>query len=402
MGVKERYIKTTQIFEKVYVWSTVLMFFLIPISKALPNLFVIPIGLMGVIRFRESVKKLSISNSIIILVFLVLIVLSIISNTFIEDIKTLSKYALVIILLFSLQHLKDRELQERAFSIGVAIALIISTYNAVIALQTLDNVSFGYLFGNTSFLKDVLLWRRPYFGFLILLVIYIHLNKLSKNKGSYNLVIAGIGTLFLFLIAARLSMLLSLLLWFIYGVKIFRNLSIRKRLGILGVGVGMIVLLLTNDGFWQRFQVRSELSWNIERMLDIEPRYVIWPCATSILMDYDNVLLSYNSKENIDNALENCYKTVIEKKSKREWFVKKRYNSHNQFLNVSLRGGLILGIAFFLAFIWAMTMERYTSSQKLLVFLFFCFLMLENAIDKQLSASLFGVFLSINLLVNDD
>lgn len=380
--------------EKAYIICTTLLFFTVPLSSALPNILIAPIGFIWLVRFRESIKKLNTFQKGIISLFIILMVLAVFSGDALSDSKTLSKYGLIIALFIFLQPIKNRILQENAFMIGLGLAVLTSVYKGIVKAQGMQQISLGEIFGNSSFLNDVLLWDRPYFGFLLLLVAHICINRYEVNLQKKSLMIAFTTSVVIFVLAARLSMLLCTVLWIIYAIRRYTRFSKKQWIYTSIISICLLTLLVSNNGFWQRFQARSTLEWNTERMLDIEPRYVIWPCAIDIFQEKGSSKLSYRSKKKIDQSLVDCYASTIDKKSKKEWYFLKGFNTHNQFLNMTLRGGLLLGIAFFLIFVWGMTIESTVTSYISLIFIFFCFLMLENVIDRQLGAIIFGVFLS--------
>ena len=122
----------------------------------------------------------------------------------------------------------------------------------------------------------------------------------------------------------------------------------------------------------------------------LEPRMVIWDCALKIV-DSHSLGLRGNGFTQTNEDMLACYQNDIDNPVKKSWFLTKKYNVHNQFLDLYLGSGifaLILFAAGFLLVFWRHRRALYPTSLMLSAVIF---LMAENVFHRQLGAYYMGL-----------
>ena len=111
-----------------------------------------------------------------------------------------------------------------------------------------------------------------------------------------------------------------------------------------------IILLYINDV--KRFFIKNNIEESLRVASDYEPRIVIWKCASGMTNQHNfNPLFGFEGYKTIEENFLDCYAETIENQSKKEYFLEEQFNSHNQFIDLFLIGGVIafgLFCAFFI------------------------------------------------------
>lgn len=138
------------------------------------------------------------------------------------------------------------------------------------------------------------------------------------------------------------------------------------------MGVSLLVL----SGFiYSNPKIQERVNHNnIDMMIDHEPRFVIWESVNNIKNNDDfNSLIGYGNYQLIEDYLIINYEKIINKKEKRDYFVKEQFNTHSQFFDYLLFGGYIaftLFISFCLFSLWY-TKQNFTSFAIISAFILF-------------------------------
>ncbi|CAA9199717.1 hypothetical protein FLA105534_02743 [Flavobacterium bizetiae] len=156
------------------------------------------------------------------------------------------------------------------------------------------------------------------------------------------------------------------------------------------------MIVLTNKNISERFFVKSNLEESLKVASDYEPRIVIWNCAYSMTKKSDyNSLIGFKGYKEISNNFLECYANTIENISKKEYFLTEKFNSHNQFIDLYLIGGLI-GLGLFVAFFIKLFIEvRKNFFQTAIIVSFLLFFCVENIFYRQFGCYLVGIFILI-------
>jgi O-antigen ligase len=203
---------------------------------------------------------------------------------------------------------------------------------------------------------------------------------------------------FIYLIVARLALGLV----FVYVlVIVLRRIKIynKKLTPIIGVFIGVVLLLAVNNkNLKKRFHIQNTYTNTIKVISNQEPRVVIWSCFLKLIKSpHFNYLTGYNDQKRIQSDLNNCYKSSIQNVSKKEYYLKTKFNTHNQFFDFFLQGGII-GITLFLLILgYSFYLCRFNFTSLFVLVGFVLFLIAENLFHRQIGVYLVGVFIPLFL-----
>ncbi|MDF0714768.1 hypothetical protein PY092_01290 [Muricauda sp. 334s03] len=246
-----------------------------------------------------------------------------------------------------------------------------------------------YKFGGNT--QSFLIFERLYFGFMSMIAaVFVYMLCKTNLKMKYVLLAA----IFIvnFILASRLSFLF-LTVFLVYNIYVDLKSKISfKHIFILLMALSVLTVIgLKNEGFKKRFFLNSSSIDNYMLQLKIhEPRYAIWRCAFQIAGKEwgKSHFIGLDTERELQEKLVDCYGKTIYIKDKRAWFVKARYNTHNQFLHTYLMHGIIgIVLVLILILVYAYSYRGILPSMWLL-FLIIVFSLVENVLMRQV-----GVFL---------
>ncbi len=383
--------KLDKSYDVIFSFGVISIFF----SMAIPNLILPILFVLFVIKesgFSSKIKVLIFP----ILFFLYFLVSLILKKNFFEDKHIIINILLLIFLMFLALGITDKKLVKKAFVFGLVLSGLI-----VIAKIIIHYIHVGSIvFGNNETVNELLWMERPYLGFanVIAFIFAVELKKNSKTKWLFNLIILFI-VFFLILIVARLA-LLTLVMISLF--TIFKNKRITLKRGVVYAGILIVILLSLfrfGNSFKERFYVKSSWSESYDHFLFQEPRVVIWKCAIKIANDrqfdliFGNAGFDYNRQK-----LVSCYGSDIKNLSKRDYYISERFNTHNQFFDVFLSGGLIGIFLFAMIFISMFYNSKRDGTSIAVIFSFVLFCFVENLIWRQWGIYYLGILLP--LLIN--
>jgi len=149
----------------------------------------------------------------------------------------------------------------------------------------------------------------------------------------------------------------------------------------------------------ERFFITNSIEKTIEKTKQFEPRVIIFGCAKEIMNQPDfSILFGSDTYSNIQNSLVSCYGNTIEDYSRRSFFLEKRFNTHSQFIDLYLIGGLIALIIFFAFLIKSILLGYKNFSALAMVVSFIMVLTIENLFHRQFGCFIFIIF--TNLFLN--
>ncbi len=154
------------------------------------------------------------------------------------------------------------------------------------------------------------------------------------------------------------------------------------------------IIIFTNKNISERFFIKSNIEESLKVASDYEPRIVIWNCANNMSEKNDfSFITGFKGYEIVTNNFLECYSATIENESKKEYFLSEKFNSHNQFIDFYLCGGL-LGLALFTSFFIKLFYEVKSSFFSVaIVISFLLFFFVENIFYRQFGCYLFGIFI---------
>lgn len=367
-------------------------------SKAIPNVILVILSVLAILDFKNNPilkTKFTFSSSIILLILLILLTLkSILFNTISYDLKVYRGLFLLFWIAIVLKKITDFETLKLVLLWGINAAILSSVF--LIGLFYLKNHTLP--FSNTAEVNELLILERPYIGFITVLGIFLSLENARSSIQFKRVWVINAVFLFLFilLISARISIITLLLVSIIYLFFYTRMSWVKKVMFLILFITFFVLIVLTNKNISERFFVKSNLEESLKVASDYEPRIVIWNCAYSMTKKSDyNSLIGFKGYKEISNNFLECYANTIENISKKEYFLTEKFNSHNQFIDLYLIGGLI-GLGLFVTFFIKLFIEvRKNFFQTAIIVSFLLFFCVENIFYRQFGCYLVGIFILI-------
>ncbi|MEK6492432.1 O-antigen ligase family protein [Myroides odoratimimus] len=253
-------------------------------------------------------------------------------------------------------------------------------------------------------IDPMLIVARPYLGFILNIGIILSLFMFSKIKSKVRYIYLGAALLFvcyMVFIAIRIQLVSLACIGIIYYV-FYNKMKVLYKFGLLilllsfSIGIVSVSPTLRN-----RFEVDTLIGTNvIDKLAEKEPRIIIWRCASSIAKEKDfSPIVGVGNIGIIDKKLAQCYDDSTHGNKMRQYFLDALFNTHNQFIEYYLLSGTIGVVLLLSLFVrTALRVRKSFFSIGLLVCLFnFCFV--ENLLDRQLGAYLFGFSLYMILTI---
>ena len=380
----------------IYPYLCFALFFTLPFDdyfRALPNLLLIALAAMfPFVIDTAQLKNIVRSTWSWVLVFLGFVVVqSFALGRFDQDFVVIQKMLLAGALSLLLYPVRENRTLMHGVIYSSVAAVIYSLVRLVILLN--QGASFGFL--ESAHIIEALLMDRIYLGLLSVLSIIFSYKLLRKefdpNNGYYlaNIILQAAFILFLVSRIAIVVLLLSFVLSLWYRQK--RG----PQLLFFGGSIALIVALafvLSND-------LRKQFFYNnnpehqeglLANTMALEPRMVIWDCALDIAQT-ESVALTGNGFTQTNLDMLACYESDIQNPIKKEWFLTKKYNVHNQFLDLYLGSGLLAMLLFAAGFIASFLRHRRSLYPSALVMATVIFLMAENMFHRQIGAYYMGL-----------
>lgn len=364
--------------------------------RVIPNILFIVLGvILPFVLDSNSAKQFKNKGFLLFTGLLGLVcTISLFSGTFSENLFIIKKMVIVPVIYILFIPVYNQLKIQLAFVIGVLFTICWSSIN--ILLYVVENKVFS--FSNGAAVNQILITERVYLAFMAVLSIAIALNFLKiggrKLKWlAYVILFACVS--FILVVSAKMALISTVI---IIGYNL---IFLRKyRVMILGFAIGLLTLILAfsfNENLRNRFlyDFGKKDKTFIENLSQWEPRVAIWNCAAK-LIEEDNeftYLLGFNSFQKTKDKLTNCYDETIVDKSKRDWFVFKKYNSHNQFLDFLLSSGVIVLFLFIVLFVHLFVKNKANRIKFSLVIAVFMLTLAENYFHRQIGGYLFGFIL---------
>lgn len=380
----------------IYPYLCFALFFTLPFDdyfRALPNLLLIALAvLFPFVLDTNQLKSIGRSSWTWVLVFLGFVVIqSWALGRFDQDFVVIQKMLLAGALSLLLFPVRDNRTLMHGVIYSSVAAVLYSMVQLVILLN--QGATFGFL--ESAHIIEALLMDRIYLGLLSVLSIIFSYKLLRKefdpNNGYYlaNIILQATFILFLVSRIAIVVLLLSFVLSLWYRQK--RG----PQLLFFGGSIALIVALafvLSND-------LRKQFFYNnnpehqeglLANTMALEPRMVIWDCALDIAQQ-QSVALSGNGYTQTNKDMLACYESDIENPVKKAWFLTKKYNVHNQFLDLYLGSGLLALLLFTGGLVVSFIRQRKSLYPTALLMATVIFLMAENMFHRQIGAYYMGL-----------
>lgn len=387
-----------RIIDKGFVYLIYALVLSLFFSKAIPNIILAILSVWTILDLKKNkILKTSwtFSSEIILLTLLIFLTFkSIIFGTLSYDLKVYKGLFLLFWLAFVFQKTRDFKTFKLVLLCGINAAILCSVF--LIGLFFFKHHTLP--FSNTAEVNELLILERPYIAFIAVLGLLLAIERAVSSIIFKWIWIINAVLLFVFilLISARISIITLFVLIIIFLFFYSKISWLKKAAFLISFFILFGLIVFTNKNMSERFFIKSNVEESLKVASDYEPRIVIWNCAYSMTQKSDfNFLIGFDGYNTISNNFLDCYGNKIENQSKKEYFLKEKFNSHNQFIDFYLIGGLI-GLLLFLAFFVKLLIEvRANFFQTAIVISFLLFFCVENIFYRQFGCYLVGIFILI-------
>ena len=321
---------------------------------------------------------------------------SVFLNNFIEDISQIKKLFQVLLLVILSFGLKEKNLSylKSGIILGTFTACTYSLIKiCIIVFQT------GVLnFTKGPLINETLPVQRLYLGLLCTFSLIFVFERLLKNQKKHNLFLAVFFVFFVFLIAGRIA-IVSVLFIIIYYVFTFLK-SYMRYVAALLILLLTSVVVLTNNNLSQRiFHSDDNFRTSYFEKIEMhEPRFLIWKYSFEILKQTN--LITGNGYSNTTEKLVNKYNNIPQQK-KKNWFINKEFNTHNQYLDILISQGILAGLLFLIFLSQAFKLAKESHTKLLLLISMLIYMTVYNNFHRLIGVYLFALILIV-ILSNDN
>ena len=323
-----------------------------------------------------------------------IIITSIINDSFYLDFDESRKLGQIILLIILFSFTPDKKLIMYGFISGTFISSLLTNINII-----------NYYLSSSDLLilkpsvKELFVTERLYLGFLIVIssILLANLYQITKDKRlkylSLSLIVFFLATLFV--ISSR-SALIILAVVFL-TTTIYQLSPLNSLLLIITVGLIFSTIIFTNKNLSSRFlysedSIRSSF---IDKIKTHEPRYDIWKFSGQIFKEEKPYFFGIGTFKT-QELLKSKYQLMpIEKR--KNWFIERSFNTHNQYIDIALSYGII-GLFIFLIFVREIVKFSLKNIQSFnLIISLLLFLIVENIFHRQLGSFIFALTLVLAL-----
>ena len=384
-----------------YLLLCMLLCFYIPFIPLAHAVSSIIMGCILVLAFfivdKKQLKKMLSKKAYIIYVvfFLVIGFASVYEGTFIADFSELRKIGQIGLLVILFSFIKSQASLKNAFIAGTILSSGITLIR--ILLYILETGSLVFYKG--EIVAELMMTPRLYLGVfsVISFIFCAELYFLITNKKYKTIYLSAAGFLLLsiFLIASRSAIILVLIA---LTSILWKNLESKKMNRVLLTVMAVALLaFLGSYNLSQRFlYIEDDFRESyIEKVKTHEPRYLIWKSALTIFNESENKIsgLGFGKTQEL---LRKEYKQINPER-KRNWFLDRDFNTHNQYLDLLISTG-ILGLVLFLVFLGILVIKAKDSIYNLnLLIVLILFMCIENSFHRTFGVFVFALILAIIL-----
>tara|TARA_X000001036_G_scaffold433287_1_gene470649 strand:- start:6 stop:1220 length:1215 start_codon:yes stop_codon:yes gene_type:complete len=388
--------------EKIYNYLGFLICLSIPymtFANAFVNismicLFVIFVAMHDKQKILEAIQNRYFKVFSIFLFFIILFTLF--NSSFFVDFSETRKIAQIILLIILFSFINDKRFLIYGFISGVFISSLLSGLNIVNYYLN----SFEFLMLKFS-VEDLFVTQRLYLGFFIVIstILLSHIYQISKNKlQKYLSLFLIIYFLFmLFIISSRSALLIAFVV--VLTTIIYQLKPLYGVLLVVGTAIIFSTIILTNKNLSSRFLYSEDLATSsfFDKIKIHEPRYDIWKFSTQIFKEEKPYFFGIGTFRTQELLISKYQSMPIEKR--KNWFIERNFNTHNQYIDIILSYGII-GFLIFLIFLKEIVTFCHKNIHALnLVLSLILFLLIENVFHRQLGSFIFALTLVFALSI---
>ena len=321
---------------------------------------------------------------------------SVFLNNFIEDISQIKKLFQVLLLVILSFGLKEKNLSY--LKSGIILGTFTSCTYSLIKICIIVFQTGVFNFTKGPLINETLPVQRLYLGLLCTFSLIFVFERLLKNRKKLNLFLALFFVFFVFLIAGRIAVV-SVLFIIIYYVFTFLK-SYMRYVAVLLILLFSSVVMLTNNNLSKRiFHSDDNFRTSYFEKIEMhEPRFLIWKYSFEILKQTN--LITGNGYSKTTEKLVNKYNNIPQQK-KKNWFIKKEFNTHNQYLDILISQGILAGLLFLIFLSQAFKLAKESHTKLLLLISMLIYMTVYNNFHRLIGVYLFALILIV-ILSNDN
>ena len=368
-------------------------------AKAFVNVTMICLLGILILGFKKD-KIIALLNQRYVKMFFVfltfVILFSLFNESFFNDLSETRKIAQTLLLLILFSQVKNKEVLIYSLIVGTFISTFITDINIINYYLN----SFEFLISGGA-VKDLFITQRLYLGFFIVISMILLLErygKTSNRKVKYIYLLLFVFFLIsLFLIASRSAIAIAFLT---LTTSIIYNIKNKYRIGfLLTMSIVFLAIIFNSKTLSKRFlysddSIRSSF---IEKIKTHEPRYDIWKFSTQIFKEEKPYAFGIGTFRTQELLVSKYQLMPIEKR--KNWFMERNFNTHNQYLDILISFGLI-GLFVFLFLLKEIIVLCYKNIYSAnLILSLVLFLLIENVFHRQLGSFIFALTLAIAVFI---
>ena len=305
---------------------------------------------------------------------------------FLEDISVIKKLSQVLLLLILSCGIKPKS--TKTLKSGVVLGTFIAVIYSLIKIGIIVIQTTTFNFAKGPIINETLPVQRLYLGLLCTISLILVLERFIKNRQKINLFLAILFTLFVFLIAARIA-IISVLIVIIYYVFIMIKAKYKYIVLLLIISTTSMVVILNNNLSKRILHLDDTFRESyVDKIAMHEPRFLIWKYSYEALQS-TNFFLG-NGFNRTEEKLVSSYKKIPQLK-KRAWFINKRFNTHNQYIDIALSQGFV-GLSLFLIFLFQLfVIAKKSHSDFLLLLSALIYMLVYNNFHRVIGVYIFSL-----------
>lgn len=313
---------------------------------------------------------------------------SILVGQFLEDLFVIKKMFQVLLILILSSGLKVGGLEW--LKSGIILGSFIAIFYSLVKITFLIINTASFNFAKGPVINETLPVQRLYLGLLCTISLILVLERFFKKRRKMYLILALTFTVFVFLIASRIAMLSAIVIIIYYSFIKLR--SIQRYFALFLILAVTSTAIFSNDNLSKRvLHLDDNLRESyIDKIAMHEPRFLIWKYSYEVAKNTNTIL--GNGFRLTQEKLLTSYRQIPQLK-KREWFISKRFNSHNQYIDIFLSQGL-LGFIIFLIFLFQLFISAKKSPTKtLLLISSLLFMLIYNNFHRLIGVFIFSILI---------
>ncbi len=368
-------------------YSYYLLMFFLPLSVFLDNVALFFLLLFGVLQKRIDFKYYQIIIGSLICYFLYDFLSSFINGVFLRESAVYLRLLPLLLIPIAMTSLTDVTKQKGLIYLlfGIVVMQLIAIYGIVDYYYFTEGRKI--VLRSYAGINDILRFERPYLGYFSCLSVIISYCFFKKERPWIFFIITLLSSFLIITMAARLALLILIASIIIVIIYELRN-KVLKWITLFGLPIfAIIILSISNSPLKHRFL-----------QIKFDTRIIVWEGAWDIFKNSPSYFFGYASQEKIERDLVNYYEArEFEYLPEKQRFLTKKYNTHNQYLNQLLKGGVIGLIIFLVPFTYLLIKNWRKSNMihLLLLLSLLLFFSVENLLERQIGVYSVAIILSI-------